>query len=254
MLGPSPVNWLVCAAVLAMAVVALGGFRSSWAPEGAPYVGVVNLDRNADRLGTFLQKYESSDFAAWPCGRVAAVDGKRADWERVVEPVALNKLMIVQKTGVREDHPDLTPGAVGCYLSHMMAWRRIVASGRPWGLVFEDDADVPAGARRALEAHMRTLPSDWDVFLLGYEAHGTPEAKAGGLLSIPRFCRLHAYAITARAAERLARTMLPMTQQVDWAMSDRIQVGDLKVYASPQQIVPFTWQGTEIQTPLNESV
>lgn len=239
---------MVCAAVLTMAVLAMGGCRSDYTSAVAPWVCVINLDRNADRLRTFMRKYESDDFAAWPCERLAAVDGKRANWARVVEAAALKKLVTVDQTGVREDHPDLTAGAVGCYLSHVRAWQRIAASGQPWGLVFEDDADVPVGARRALEAHMRKVPPDWDVFLLGYEARGTPVAD--GLLSIPRFCRMHAYVITAKAAERLASTMLPMTQQVDWAMSDRIQAGDLNVYASRQQIVPFTWQGTEVQTPL----
>lgn len=218
-----------------------------------PSVCVINLDRNADRLETFRKAYASSDFASWPCDRLVATDGKRVNWSRreLVHVSALPALQTVAKTGLRKGDPDLTPGAVGCYLSHVRAWKRIAASPHMWGIVFEDDSGVPAEARSALVGHLRDVPGDWDVFLMGYEDHESTRVS-DSIISITSFCRLHAYAITAKAASKLSRSMLPMRQQVDWEMSNRIRLGELKVYAPSKQIAPVHWQGTDVQTPLED--
>lgn len=240
------------AAVVAAAVVALA--YTVAAMSQPPPVFVINLDRSTDRLRSFTRAYVSSDAGAWSCERLRAVDGRRVEWTCVVSDTALPKLLATEASGMRLDHPDLTAGAVGCYLSHLGAWRRIAESPHPWGLVFEDDASVPADFRRTLDEHMRHLPSDWDIFLLGYQAETRP-TRAGTIVSIPSsFFGLFAYMITAKAASRLLQTssVMPMRQQLDWELSSIIRAGDLKVYAPANQICPHTWQGTNVQTPLAE--
>jgi glycosyl transferase family 25 len=209
---------------------------------------VINLAENVGRWNAFCDKYQSSDFARLAYSRLDAVDGKRINWAQHVSPEALEKLMVVQKTGLRQHHPDLTPGAVGCYLSHVKAWRRIAESGNAYGIVFEDDAAIPATAWRHFTTHKARVPSDWDIILLGYEGDG--DRLRSDVLRMHHFLRLHAYAITARAARALCETIMPIRQQIDWELNDYMKQGTLQVYGVYPSLVKVAWQGTDIQTPL----
>lgn len=214
----------------------------------APIVLVINLRKNDERLQNFIETYEDSDFSKLPLQRVDAIDGKQVDWSKFLSPPALEALMTMQKTGFRKSHPDLTPGSVGCYLSHMQAWKIIADSGKPFGVVFEDDADIPMDALQKFYIALNSAPPDWDIVLMGYAGYGHLASPV--LTEMQSFLLLHAYAISADAARTLCSTMLPITQQVDWELSDRIKSRGLKVYGLNPSLVKQHWQGTDIQVPL----
>lgn len=182
----------------------------------------------------------------WPLIRAKAVDGKRVDLEKVVAPDALAKLRMAQKTGTRKAHPDLTPGAVGCYLSHLELWKTIAASGAAWAIVFEDDASIEPNLGFEITQAMNDLPPDWDLCLFGYVGNGVPVTNR--LVKIKDFLLTHAYAVSAKGARHLARAMLPIEKQVDWAMSDQ----PVQKYATAEKIVQQGNFGTDIQIPVQE--
>lgn len=212
---------------------------------------VINLDRHTERLGAFMRAYAASDAltALGPAARLPATDGQGVEPESVVAPDALEALREVVRTGKRTRHDELTPGAIGCYLSHMETWRRLAASGREWALVFEDDARIPRDLWARASPAVREAPADWDIILLGYEGDTAPIPGSSRLARVRRFLRLHAYLISQKAAKKLAGNMLPMSQQVDWALSELISKGELVVYAVSPQIVDINYSGTSIQTP-----
>lgn len=213
-----------------------------------PLVLVINLAGNVDRWNSFCARYHASDFSHLAYSRLDAVDGQRVSWAKHVSADALEKLMVVQKTGLRQHHPDLTPGAVGCYLSHVKAWQQIADSGRSYGIVFEDDAAIPATAFQHLKNHMAHVPADWDIILLGYEGNG--DRILSDVMRMHQFLRLHAYAITARAARTLCADIMPIRQQIDWELNDHMKRGALQVYGMYPSLVKVAWQGTDIQIPL----
>lgn len=217
-------------------------------PTDAPMVLVINLDKNEQRLQRFMENYEDGDFSQLALHRLPAIDGSDVDWSKFLSPEALEALLTVQKTGFRKTHPELTPGAVGCYLSHMQAWRTIADSGRPFGIVFEDDAAIPPDALLQLYTALKSAPPDWDIVLLGYAGYG--QLVSPVLTELHSFLLLHAYAISAHAARVLADSMLPITRQVDWELSDRIKTRGLKVFGLNPSLVKQDWQGTDIQIPL----
>ena len=216
--------------------------------EDIPLVLVINLADNVGRRNSFDAMYQASDFSRLAYSRMDAVDGKRINWAQHVSPEALEKLMVVQKTGLRQHHPDLTPGAVGCYLSHVKAWQHIAKSGRAYGIVFEDDAAIPATALQHFMTHKARVPADWDIILLGYEGSG--DRLHADVMRMHQFLRLHAYAITARAAKTLCETIMPIRQQIDWELNHYMKQGTLQVYGLYPSLVKVAWQGTDIQTPL----
>lgn len=255
-LGPAPAL-LVLGAVATCAVLAWLALAADRAPSLQPGAGagslalVINLARNrGDRLARFAATYAASDMSRVPLQRLEAVDGGAVlDAARAyVEPAALAALDVMRRTGVRAGHRDLTPGAVGCYLSHVQAWRAVAASSAPYAFVFEDDADVPRDLLARFERARAQAGPGWDVLLLGYDGDGV--AAGPDVVRVMWFLRLHAYALTPAAARKLCECALPISQQVDWEVSRAAGSGRLRVYGMRPSAVGVTWQGSTVQSPL----
>lgn len=56
----------------------------------------------------------------------------------------------------------MTPGAIGCYLSHTHAWTKVIQENRA-ALVLEDDVFIPQSFYVELLHSMSHLPRDWDL-------------------------------------------------------------------------------------------
>ena len=123
----------------------------------------------------------------------------------------------------RETHEGVaTLGALGCYASHLKAWRAVVQSGVARALIFEEDAVLTGeGVARAsalgglLADYVdtagtgSTLQDGFDVALLGYiRLRGAVDGAAadggqGWLRLRGAFWGTHAYLITRRGASKL---------------------------------------------------
>ena len=172
---------------------------------------VINMDANTARLAN--------------CA--AILDAQGIAWERVpgVNGWALTEAEVAQvydaaANARRARHPLIGP-EIGCYLSHIEAWRRIAAGDAPGGAVFEDDF----GADGALGAVLDALAAGSDgydmVKLFAFDT--APRAVARAPLGpeheliepyrVPT-C-LIGYTITKAAAVRLAEHALPFFRPVD---------------------------------------
>ena len=216
---------------------------------------VINLDRNGSRLEMFMKMFYDSDFRDQTVTRLPAIDGKLVDLEKTVAHEAMPALARTIATDSRTSHEQLTVGAVGCYLSHMAAWREVAKSGRPYGIVFEDDAEVGRYALRHTVAALRSLPEDWDILLLGTACLSKCPKLAGAphVRRVPNaFVRFPAYLISRRACEFLASDeagMLPMSMQVDWKISELAARKKLKVFTT-RMLVSSGQFGTTVQRPV----
>ena len=242
---------------VALALLALVAYLVMTRPLQLPAAAVtdayvINLARNGERLERFTASFNAADLAtSVGLQRLDATDGREVDWAAYVHSDAMDKMLEVERTGKRQGHPDLTPGAVGCYLSHMRAWRRIADSGAPHGFVFEDDATLRPDAMARFETAVRELREaghEWDMVLLGHWGTGTPVSP--GAQRMDSFLLLHGYVLSARAARFLCDHMLPIKQQVDWELNEHIRSGALRVYGLRHMAAEVQWQGTDIQTPL----
>lgn len=61
-------------------------------------------------------------------------------------------------------------------LKHIEAWRQIVESENPWGLVLEDDALLIPKFLSIFKKYMEELPTNFDIFMINYgcELHIPP--------------------------------------------------------------------------------
>ena len=192
----------------------------------------ISLERRPDRWNAFLAQKGVLEFPV--VLRVPAVDGGTVDiWsDDRVSLLARRNIA----TGERRDHSELnTRGAIGCYLSHLEIWKRVLGEGRSYAIVFEDDAQVPIGTFAAIQ---RLLDEEhdgapWDVRLLGALsltlASERGRASRDGWRRCVGFMGTHAYAITPAGAAKLLRRSLPIMLHVDGYMSICARFGDLRV-------------------------
>lgn len=221
---------------------------------------LINLERSADRLAAFQRTYAQTDLArvAPRLERAEAVDGSAlsdAQLEALVAPAALAEMRSAQaRGGRRASHRELTPGAVGCYLSHENVWRRVAEGSKPYALVFEDDTALPADTYAQLQLQLRSgIPGDWDVLLLSCLCRDSRGACSEALYhDITDFWRLHAYAISRAGAAKILAELgsRRIEQQLDAELSAMASCGKLRVYCVVADIAQQDWGfATTIQTP-----
>ncbi len=170
---------------------------------------VINLDRAPERLaritgqlrqlGLPFQRLPAVDARAFTPGQQAALDVPAYRRKHGMEPLG---------------------GELGCYLSHVEAMQRLLASKADFALVLEDDVLLTERLPAALQGLMQQA-ARWDMVKLSAVHSGTPqpvlEVAPGQQLAVmlSRCTGSSAYLINRRAAEAYARGLLPMSLPYD---------------------------------------
>jgi len=217
---------------------------------------LINLNKRKERLDNFTEQYETSDLGEHkPFKRVEAVDGSALELMGVVAPEIEDGIKRIEKTGLRTAHPQMTRGMIGCYKSHYKVWDEIYASGKPYGLVFEDDAEMDKDLYKKTAASL-DFPQDWDVILLGYVSLMDYEkGPRPGLLHVWDFWGLHGYLISRRGvAKMMLYKDMPISLQIDIFMSKLARDDKLMVYAIDPPLVHQGNFGTDLQMRITPKI
>lgn len=201
---------------------------------------VLSLKRRPERLNGFIQALKEQE--PWILSRlnyVWAVDGKELSLDMTARDALVNNGFVANsdlKQSLKEPLAlvwwDLSPGAIGCYLSHAMAWEQIVERNLDYGLVFEDDmrhfSKAFEGSVRSSLIETKTSPGDI-VYLQHCDSssewpRGSPTPPEGSSfvrhldsdLIVP--CTA-GYMVSQRAARQLLHRAFPIKTQLDRAMA-----------------------------------
>jgi glycosyl transferase family 25 len=112
--------------------------------EAAMPALVINLDRSPERWAFMERHCRVRGFAV---ARVAAVDGRAL-------PAAEVDRRLVPVEGTRRISSD----EVACFESHKKAWRALIETGAPWGLVLEDDVFLAVETAMLCAQFEKTAP------------------------------------------------------------------------------------------------
>lgn len=104
---------------------------------GLTRIYLINLERSRERLKFMSEQFETLSLSA---ERLPAVDARQID----LGPFA---------------HLQLTPGEIGCFLSHRAAWERLFGSGEQYALILEDDTHLSPELPKLI-ADMSWFPKD----------------------------------------------------------------------------------------------
>jgi glycosyl transferase, family 25 len=242
------------ALILTFAMVTINGIRELFTYDPTlndVKIYLINLDRNKERLYHFDQQYARSDLSKNPYERIQAVDGNTLDISKLVSHKAHMEILQAEKSGFRTKHYQLTRGAVGCYLSHLNVYRKLIADDAKMALIFEDDVVFQPTILLKMQKHVESIPKDWDLILLG--CHCIVCKKNRKFSKLERFFFMHAYLITQTAAKKILAYLKDrkIDQQIDSVLGEMARKQDLNIYcindSLAKQSKSFT---TTIQLPL----
>ncbi|MEX3017877.1 glycosyltransferase family 25 protein [Gymnodinialimonas hymeniacidonis] len=175
-------------------------------------IHIINLADNTARMENVRHQLDAQKLAF---ERVDAVNGwKLSDQE-------ISKVYDAARNA-RRHKQDLVPAEIGCYLSHIEAWKRIAASVDPGGIVLEDDFAAEKDLRSVLEALCANRHQDWDIaklFSISSPARVTATEPLVGQYDIVVPYRVPSttlgYAITREAAQHLLSHSIPFCRPID---------------------------------------
>lgn len=199
---------------------------------------VINMKERPDRWRLFLEELGAAA-GALRIHRLAAQNGKLLDPLKDRRISTQTRLNILRND--RRTHREIaTLGAIGCSISHGIAWRRFLASGAPWALIMEDDARPSAAALAA--ALSNKLPPAAQIWLLGYYKPNLvyePAAAPSPWSTAYQFTASHAYMISREAAKKLLEQLYPIESHVDHYISAMSVLYGLKMVVHKDVYVPF---------------
>jgi len=138
----------------------------------------------------------------------------------------------------------LKPGEYGCYDSHVRVWQDMVRNSVQVAFIFEDDANY--GYSRDLREKTEHAVRDvnfydpkWDLLYVGFHKHMNNE-RIGELhiahVASRKNSQWHqgmwGYMVTLRGAQKLCRTIYPVSAPIDTHVAKLALMGYLRAYAA----------------------
>lgn len=199
---------------------------------------LVNLDRSPGRLEFMRQKFNAIGLAV---ERVPAVDGSAIDFAPYADS-------------------GLTPGEVGCFLSHRAIWEKLLRSDDDHALVLEDDVRLSADLPELL-ANLSWIPASAGVVKLDMAggrvgvAKSACDAPGGRKLCLLRTMHTGGagYIVSRAYAARLIEESTTLKEAVDNFMFgiDAIAKDDGRIWQMvPAAVVQEKRFNTDLQPEL----
>ena len=181
---------------------------------------VINLARSLDRRAHITAELKKTglDYEI-----ITAVDGRDLDLR---DPAIVDPSLPYIDPSLPIVDIGLAAGTAGAALSHLHAYRKIIADGLDKALVLEDDLLLPADLGSLADAVADQLIGA-EVALLSYDSpdpckmslEGSIHLSSARVLALPIDIRqprsAGAYVVTREACERMVKCLLPIRVQAD---------------------------------------
>ena len=213
-----------------------------------PYenVYVVNLNSRPDRLAFMTDVLNEIE---QPFTRIEAINGKELIESCKEKPLSLHPQILYTCNDFYRDYENKTckAGEIGCWLSHLKIYIQIVENYEKTGkdnptVILEDDTDLDVNFKELVNNSFSKLPSDWEVFYLGYFWPSEIRRLQNNIAFAPHFAGSFAYVIrNAEVAKKFISYSNKSTCQIaDFINLFAIQRGELRGYlAYPQHYVSY---------------
>ncbi|MGB0893117.1 MAG: glycosyltransferase family 25 protein [Parashewanella sp.] len=172
---------------------------------------IINLDSCADRL---LHIKTQCDRLGLSFERVPAVLGANLS---ITEKSKVYDL----KSNLKKYDKPLNDGEIGCYLSHINCWKKIIEDDLDFALILEDDAILTDDLIQCIEK-LKSTSNDWDYIKLSQGSKRKKDYDTLALtdsLTLARCRKLPSTAtgqlISKQGAIKLLNSALPISRPVD---------------------------------------
>ena len=188
---------------------------------------VICLEENSDRMSKFFKDWNNVKEFKEIHNQVElfkAIDTRNDLWEKYIDHLskkALKELLQTIKTKYRKEHYCLSPGAIGCYLSHVECWKKFLNERKGnYCLIMEDDCSVPPNLMQKINKITHNMNDKWGVILLGWKATSKYEDFNKDLYKVNTFNGTYCYLLSVFGAKKLLNEHKKIEKQVDFFMSD----------------------------------
>lgn len=209
----------------------------------------ITLERRPDRWKKFQSQLGYSELNIQ---KFNGIDGKTLDLQNDERVGLSTKRNILLKT--RRSHEELDSiGGVGCALSHIALWKRMVENQDELMVVFEDDARLPKGYVAQVNNHIQNSEilknhNQWDMFMLGSTQQKVTVTTDENIIDIQQFFGLYAYVITRKCAEKLLQKVFPIHCHIDLWICIYKEIYGLTIVCHKGFNLRTNGSQTEIQT------
>ncbi len=180
---------------------------------------IINLEKSEDRWNRLQKKLKHFNNPE----RFVATKGREDDYKKYVSE--LWDWGEFKRSG--SEFIKLSDGEVGCIMSHLRIWKKIVFEDIDCCLVVEDDASkIIPGFELILSDLIYKLPDDWDVLLIGFCLFRDKGEMIGEFTKIREFVLTHCYLINKKGASKFLQN-IPVNAPIDtWMsnMSDKVNI------------------------------
>jgi len=179
---------------------------------------IINCDIHKSRLKKF-KKYAKN--AKIKFCKENCVNGKEFDDEMIYK-MYTHKPQIIKKA-------DITPIEVSIVMSHINAWKKILDSGKDYGMVIEDDAEMKIGFKKNVNLILETLQDkkkDFDILYLWNGNWAKTKSKLKTISKINNNITIYqekirftagtvCYIISTKFIQELLKDIFPIRDAVD---------------------------------------
>ncbi|MEG2725303.1 MAG: glycosyltransferase family 25 protein [Kiritimatiellia bacterium] len=169
---------------------------------------LINLDRSTERLAAAEAQLRTAQIVY---ERVSAVDGRALTFRERRRACSYGRFLLINSCLP-------LPGIIGCALSHLEVYRRMIAEQIPYALILEDDVKleqeaVPSALRQIVDVVNPDEPAAW--LLHNHHKFSLPDGRAEGILPVRKVFFAEAYVITLAGAQLLLRVNTPILTLAD---------------------------------------
>ena len=205
---------------------------------------LINLDRSTERLEKAAQQLNRLNV---PFERVSAVDGSKLTGAEI--DAAFDTEQAERRTAY-----NLTIGEIGCHLSHVECWRRIITDKLDFAIILEDDLVLDDQFPHAIGAiEQFTHSNEWDYIKLANPFKKRPYQTRTAL---DRFTLVNypkaptgtvAQAVSFQGAETLLSHRPPFFRAIDVDLQWEWELG-IKV----QGLVPYVANVSDAESEIQQ--
>lgn len=207
---------------------------------------LINLDRSHERLANATSQLS---FSGCEFERISAVDGK------TLSDSDINKYFDKKKASKRY-HYNLTIGEIGCYLSHIKCWEKIVKDDLDFAVILEDDLVLNSNFKEVIEA-IPSLGTNWHYLKLScpfkhrpYKPVEQTKTRNGIDISLVKYNKpptgTVAQVVSREGAKRLLEKKPPFFRPIDVDLQWHWEL-DIKVNGITPYIANISGEPSEIQ-------
>lgn len=178
--------------------------------KNLPPIFVINLPKDTQKKANISELLKSFDLGF---AIVDAVNGSDLSVEQIAK-------VVDRKKTIKNRKRELSAGEIGCALSHIGVWKKMLTDDIKAAIILEDDATFGNDFINIIKADDE-LPDDLELLLLGHGAHNKCYIKhstlKGHLLArlITIRTGTHAYIVTKQGAEKLINATKKLANPID---------------------------------------